>query len=104
MQENYLELFNNSLHLTNIAHFLIDLQYIPELSNLTYQILNEPIKANISKTVTDDRYKFFYMNQEIKLYSKLNQITEGYLYHGLIKVLDSKGRITDQFINHCIML
>jgi hypothetical protein len=104
MQENYLELFNNSLHLINISHFLIDLQYIPELLNLTYKISNEPIKVNISKTLTDNKYKFFYMNHEIKLYSKLNQTTEGYLYYGLIKVLDNKGRITDQFINHCIML
>lgn len=104
MQENYLELFNNSLHLVNIAHFLIDLQYIPELSQLTYKITNEPVKINIGKTLTDNKYIFFYMNQEIKLYSKLNQIKEGYLFHGLIKVLDNKLRITDEFINHCKLL
>lgn len=104
MQENYLELFNNSLHLTNIAHFLIDLQYIPELSDITYQIIDEPVKVNINKTITDNKYKFYYMNQEIKLYSKLNQTTEGYLFYGLIKVLDNKLRITDEFINHCKLL
>lgn len=104
MQEKLLELYNNSLHLTNIAHFLIDLQYIPELSDITYQIIDEPIKLNISNTITDNKYKFLYKNQEIKLYSKLNQTREGYLFYNLIKVLDNKGRITDQFINHCKLL
>ena len=104
MQENYLELYNNSLHLTNLTDFLIDLQYVPELSDLKYEILNEPIKVILTNVITDNKYKFFYMNQEIKLYSKLNQTKEGYLFHGLIKVLDNKGRITDQFINHCKLL
>lgn len=104
MQDNYLELYNNSLHLINISHFLIDLQYIPELSELKYEILTEPIKLNISNIITDNKYKFFYMNQEIKLYSKLNQTSEGYLFYNLIKVLDNKGRINDQFINHCKLL
>lgn len=104
MQEKVLELYNNSLHFTNILHFIIDLQYIPELSELKYETLNEPIKLNISTTITDNKYKFLYKNQEIKLYSKLNQTKEGYLFFNLIKVLDNKGRITDQFINHCKLL
>lgn len=104
MQEKVLELYNNSLHLINISHFIIDLQYIPELLNLKYETINEPIKLNISNIITDNKYKFLYKNQEIKLYSKLNQTREGYLFYNLIKVLDNKGRITDQFINHCKVL
>jgi hypothetical protein len=104
MQEKVLELYNNSLHFINISHFIIDLQYIPELSELKYETVNEPIKLNISDIITDNKYTFFYKNQEIKLYSKLNQIREGYLFCGTIKVLDNSGRITNQFINHCKLL
>lgn len=100
MQEKVLELYNNSLHLINLSYFITDLQYVPELSNLTYQTLNEPIKLNISNIVTDNKYLFFYKNQEIKLHTKLNQTKEGYLFYNTIKVLDNKGRISDLFINH----
>lgn len=100
MQEKLLELYNNSLHLINLSHFIIDLQYVPELSDITYKISNEPVKLDISSIITDNKYKFFYKQKEIKLYTKLNQTKEGYLFYNELKILDNKKRISDLFIKH----